>query len=61
MCLGDGVHADKSQIVECPYYSSFSAMGFYALLLSLVVAYVSFDYGSSNSSNKMMMRMTNDE
>ena len=42
MCLGDGVHADKSQIVECPYYSSFSAMGFYAVLLSLVVAYVSF-------------------
>ena len=42
MCLGDGVHADKSQIVECPYYTSFSAMGFYALLLSLVIAYVSW-------------------
>ena len=40
MCLGDGVHADKSQIVECPYYSSFYAMGFYAILLSLVIAYV---------------------
>lgn len=40
MCLGDGVHDDKSLIVECLYYGSFKAMGFYAILLSLVLAYV---------------------
>lgn len=40
MCLGDGVHIEKSQIVECHYFSSFSAMGYYSLLLIVLSLYV---------------------
>ena len=40
MCMGDGIHIEKGQIVECHYFSSYSGMGNYSLLMILLSLYV---------------------
>ena len=40
MCLGDGYHSSRYDIVDCSEYYSFTAMGLYAMILLLIYAYV---------------------
>lgn len=59
MCLGDGVDAPPSALVECQKYWEFGGMGLYAVLLAAFFAYVRF--GGSFKARKRCWRVRGTE